>query len=45
MPDLIYSYVAAIRAIGADLPAGWQDDPAPMQIAKLDDAWRKAAKA
>lgn len=45
MPDLVYSYVAAIRATGTDLPAGWQDDPAPMQIANLDDAWRKATKA
>lgn len=40
---MIKSYIAAIAAKGGRLPKGFRDDPAAMQIAKLDDALRKAS--
>ncbi|WP_193748204.1 hypothetical protein [Leisingera sp. ANG-M1] len=44
MPDMIQSYLADIARRGGKQPAGWRDDPSPMQIAKLSDAARKAAR-
>lgn len=40
----IDQYVADIERLGGKRPQGWRDDPRPMQIAKLGDALRKAAK-
>ena len=38
----IGKYLEEIRAAGGKEPRGWRDDPFPMQIAKLDNAARKA---
>lgn len=35
-------YIADIIANNGTIPPGWHEDPYPMQIAKLDDALRKA---
>lgn len=42
---MIQQYVQGIRNNGGKLPVGWKGDPRPMQIAKLDDALRKAKSA
>lgn len=41
MNTLVKSYVDAIAQADGKFPRGYEDDPVPMQIAKLDDALRK----
>lgn len=38
--EMIVEYIEEIEAKGGTMP-DFRDDPLPMQIAKLQDAWRK----
>lgn len=39
---MVKAYLADIERNSGKEPRSWRDDPFPMQIAKLDDAARKA---
>ena len=43
--DMERKYLEALARFAVKEPNGWQDDPRPMRIAKLDDAVRKAKSA